>query len=89
MLTLEIDKNIIEERFLEELKKRLDQIEKRYTFWDMKELIRQTNMSENSIKERFFYDEKFPKHRIGTKWYFPAADCESFLLQWIREQPNK
>lgn len=88
MLDIHIDEKVIEQRFLEELKKRLDRIEQSRTLWDMKELCRQTSMSENSIKDKFFYDERFPKHKIGGKWYFPARKTEEFLLMWIREQPN-
>ncbi|MDQ0412679.1 hypothetical protein [Mesobacillus stamsii] len=88
MLSIQLDEKAIEEQFLLEMKKKLEQIERRHTFWDMKELTRQTNMGENSIKEKFFYDPRFPKHKIGGKWYFPAAECEAFLLQWIKEQPN-
>lgn len=87
MLSIQLDEKAIEEQFLLEMRKRLEQIERRHTFWDMKELMRQTNMGENSIKEKFFYDPRFPKHKIGGKWYFPAAECEVFLLQWIKEQP--
>lgn len=88
VLTVQLDQQQIESLFLEELKKRLNHIENRYTFWDLKELMRQTNMSENSIKEKFFFDSRFPKHKIGGKWYFPAAECEKFLLMWIKEQPT-
>jgi phage pi2 protein 07 len=88
MLSLQLDEKALEEVFLQELKKRLDQIEKGFLFWDMKELCRQTKMSENNIKEKFFYDERFPKYKVGGKWIFPAAECEKFLLEWIREQPT-
>ncbi|WP_423408054.1 hypothetical protein AABM38_20640 [Heyndrickxia sp. MSNUG] len=88
MLSIHFDERAIEEQFLNELRKKLEHIERRHTFWDMKELMRQTNMGENSIKEKFFYDERFPKHKVGGKWYFPAAECETFLLQWIKEQPT-
>lgn len=88
MLNVQIDQRIIEQQFQEELKKRLDQIQNRSTYWDMKELCRQTCMSENSIKEKFFYDPRFPKYKIGAKWYFPAGECEEFLLNWIKEQPT-
>lgn len=87
MLNIQLDNQIIEQRFLEELKKRLDQIERRKTLWDMKELCKQTSMSENTIKEKFFYDERFQKYKIGGKWYFPSVKTECFLLMWIKEQP--
>lgn len=87
MLNIQLDNKIIEQRFIEELRKRLDQIERRKTLWDMKELCKQTSMSENTIKEKFFYDKRFPKYKIGGKWYFPAVETECFLLMWIKEQP--
>ncbi|MDR4982722.1 hypothetical protein RGU74_03265 [Bacillus cereus] len=86
MLDIKIDEQKIEELFLEELRKRLDNIEQRKTFWDMKELCRQTSMSGSSIREYFFYDERFPKFKIGGKWYFPALEAENFLFMWIKEQ---
>lgn len=58
----------------------------RHTFWDMKELCHQTNMSENFIKDQFFYDEEFPKRRVGRKWLMPAKETEAFLLAWLKEQ---
>ncbi|PTY76206.1 hypothetical protein B5V89_18715 [Heyndrickxia sporothermodurans] len=88
MISIQLDEREIEKRFNEELKKRLEQIEHRRTLWDMKELCRQTCMSENTIKEKFFYDERFPKRKVGGKWYFPAVAAEEFLLSWISEQQN-
>lgn len=88
MLTLEIDQEVIEREFKEELRKRLDQLEERVTIWDMKELQRQTNMSGNTIREWFFYDEQFPKYKVGNKWYFPAEECSQFLIEWLKRQPQ-
>lgn len=89
MLSIEVNEREIEKLFLEELHKTLRKIETRYTFWDMKELCRQTHMSENNIKEKFFHDPNFPKHKVGAKWLFPAAKCEQFLLDWISKQPSR
>lgn len=88
MITLELDNEQIENIFEKELKKRLDEIEEYITLWDMKELQRQTSMSVNTIKEKFFYDDRFPKYRVGNKWYFPAKECRDFLTRWIKEQPE-
>ncbi|SNT42559.1 hypothetical protein SAMN05444672_12260 [Bacillus sp. OK838] len=86
MLHIKLDENVLDLRFKEEMKKRLDEIEHRQTFWDMKELVRQTNMSENFIKDQFFYDTRFPKVRVGRKWVMPAKATEEFLLIWLSEQ---
>lgn len=55
-------------------------------FWDAAELKRRTCMSWNFIQEQFFYDPRFPKSKVGSKWYFPARETRFFLEQWIREQ---
>lgn len=86
LISVQVDERVIEQRFLEEMKKKLDQIEQTRTFWDTNELKRHTCMSWNTIQEKFFYDKRFPKYRVGGKWYFPAKECEEFLLSWIKEQ---
>lgn len=88
VLTINLDEKEIEQRFLEELRKRLDKIENTKTFWDMKTLCKQTCLSENTIKERFFYDSRFPKYKVGGKWLMPAKETEEFLLKWLKEQPR-
>lgn len=86
MLNVQIDEEVVEQQFQVEMKKRLDQLEHRAFLWDMKELCRQTNMSEPFIKDQFFYDPRFPKFRVGRKWVIPAKAAEEFLLQWLLEQ---
>ncbi|WP_182103752.1 hypothetical protein [Niallia taxi] len=88
MINIKVDENYVEHLFLQELEKRLNDLESRSTLWDMKKLIKQTNMSENSIKEKFFYDSRFPKYKVGGKWYFPTREAEQFILTWIKEQPT-
>lgn len=90
MINVEVDETYIEETFKEELARRLNEIESHLLFWDMKELQRQTNMSINTIKDTFFYDERFKqiKRKIGQKWYFPAEETKNFLLIWLKEQSN-
>ncbi len=88
MIDIQVDERQVEQRFIEELRKRLNDIEHRHTFWDMKELCRQTCMSETFIRETFFYDPRFPKYRVGKKWLFPAKECEQFLVMWLKEQPR-
>lgn len=89
MLSVQINQNDIEQKFHEELRKHLDEIQNRTVFWDMKELCRQTCMSEPFIKEKFFFDPRFQKFRVGRKWLFPAKETEQFLIQWLKEQPTQ
>lgn len=88
MLQIKIDEKRIKEMLREELKLHLNQLEQQIVFWDMKELQRQTNMSINTIKDTFFYDERFKqiKRKVGQKWYFPAEETKRFLLTWLNEQ---
>lgn len=88
MIQVELDKNYIDEAFKQELAKRLDEIESHVLFWDMKELQRQTNMSVNTIKDTFFYDDRFKsiRRKVGQKWYFPSEETKEFLLIWLSEQ---
>jgi hypothetical protein len=88
MLEINLNENIVEEMVLKEIKNKIEKIQAKLTFWDLNELSKQTCMSIGNIKEKFFYDERFPKYKVGGKWYFPAAECEAFLRQWIKEQPK-
>lgn len=86
MITVQIDEDYMDLIVRTELKNKLEELTHRHTFWDIKELCRQTNMSEGFIKQQFFYDERFPKRRVGKKWLMPAAETEAFLLAWLKEQ---
>lgn len=89
MIEIKIDEKQVEEILLEEIKKRLDSLDYHYVFWDMKTLCKVTCMSENFIKEQFFYHPDFPKYRVGRKWLMPAKECEEFLLKWIKQRPQE
>ncbi|WP_051348585.1 group-specific protein [Peribacillus kribbensis] len=85
-IEVEVSEQEIREMFLDELKRHVKRIEAELTFWDTKELIRQTSLSWNTINEYFFYDPRFPKYRLGRKWMFPAKKTREFLLMWLEEQ---
>jgi hypothetical protein len=88
MLEINLDENKFEEMLLTEIHKKIEKIQAKLVFWDLEELSKQTCMSIGNIKDKFFYDENFPKYKVGGKWYFPAEECQAFLLQWIKEQPK-
>lgn len=89
MIQIQIDEKQLNELYMSEIKKRLDQFDKELTFWDTKELKKRTCLSWNTIQEKFFFDPRFPKYKIGGKWLFPAEEAKAFLLQWISEQPKR
>ncbi|OLN21429.1 group-specific protein [Domibacillus antri] len=86
MLSVQIDEAVVEKQFREEVQKRMEQLDRSRLLWDMKELCRQTSMSESFIKEQFFYDKRFPKVKVGRKWVIPAKAAEEFIIQWLSEQ---
>jgi hypothetical protein len=88
MLTVQVDALEVEQIFLNEVKKRLDQLESQQVYWDMKTLCKVTCMSDNFIKEQFFYEKDFPKYRVGKKWLFPAKETEQFLIRWLKQHPQ-
>lgn len=87
---LQIDEQKLQEEFKKQLQVRLDKLEAELlvedVFWDMNDLQKKTKMSVNTMKEYFFYDERFPKYQVGRKWYFPAKETKEFLIQWLKEQ---
>lgn len=56
-------------------------------YWDAPELRRRTCMSWTFIQEQFFFDPRFPKRKVGAKWYFPARATREFLEIWLMERP--
>lgn len=87
MINLKVDTDKLEAIVREEIKSHLKGISFPQTFWDAKELRRRTSMSWNTIQREFFFDPRFPKRKVGNKWYFPAKEAEEFLLMWLREKP--
>jgi len=85
MLEVKLDDKEVRKLYLEELKKHIDKVDSELVFWDTKELCRRTCMSLSSIQKEFFYDPRFPKRKVGGKWYYPAEKTKEFLLIWLDE----
>lgn len=88
MLTVTVDEQYVHEEIAKQIKEAIEANNQQLVFWDTKELQRRTNMSWNFIQEKFFFDKDFPKYRVGSKWIFPAKECEEFLLKWVRTLPR-
>lgn len=88
MLTVEINENEVRNLYLEMLEEKIREVDAEMVFWDANELKRRTCLSWNTIQDKFFYDPRFPKFKVGQKWMFPAEETKKFLLQWLREQPR-
>lgn len=86
MLNIQIDEQEVRQMLLEKLEEKLKEVDSELVFWDSKELMRRTCMSWNTIQKEFFFDPRFPKFKVGGKWYFPAEEAKKFLLEWLRER---
>lgn len=85
MIEIKLNQEILERLIADELREQFNDLSHGHTFWDMKELCRQTCMSHTFIKQQFFYEKDFPKYRVGRKWLFPAKETEQFLLEWLKK----
>lgn len=88
LLKVQVDEGQVIELCRKRIAELVKEVEAEYVFWDTAELKKRTCMSWNTIQSQFFYDPRFPKHKIGSKWYFPARETRAFLEQWLREQPK-
>lgn len=88
MINISIDEVKVEEIVREEVVKKVEQAIITHTFWDLEELSRQVCMSIPFIKEHFFYNEDFPKYRVGRKWLMPAQETHDYLIKWLKQQPR-
>jgi hypothetical protein len=86
MIKVQIDEEKVKEIYLEEVNKKIKELDTSLVLWDTKELRRRTCMSWTAISNTFLHDQRFPKYKVGTKWYFPAREAEEFILKWIKEQ---
>lgn len=86
MLNVQIDEQKALGIYKEKLDEKLKEFDAEMVFWDSKELCRRTCMSWNFIQEQFFFDPRFPKKKVKSKWLFPAKEAKEFLLNWLKEQ---
>jgi hypothetical protein len=88
LLSVQVDDQQVKQLYLEKIEEKVKELDAELVFWDRKELLKRTCMSWNFILEKFFTDPRFPKHKVGAKWYFPAQETKAFLIKWLSEQPK-
>lgn len=86
MIKIQIDEAVLHQILQAAIQEKISAIDKDLVFWDTKELKRRTCMSWNTIQDNFFHDERFPKVKIGGKWFYPAKETEAFLIMWLKEK---
>lgn len=86
-LNIEIDESEIKKLCIAKISEMVESTDVDLVFWDTAELKRRTCLSWNTIQDHFFFDPRFPKRKIGTKWMYPARETREFLVLWLSEQP--
>ncbi|MCY7576167.1 MULTISPECIES: group-specific protein [Bacillus] len=88
MLTVQVDENEVRRICIEKIEEQLQTVENEKVFWNRKTLQEKTDMSWTEILDKFFYDPRCPKYKVGSRWRFPAEEMKKFLLTWLAEQPR-
>ncbi|TKI59323.1 group-specific protein [Brevibacillus antibioticus] len=86
MLRIEMNENEVREIIRDRIHELIKEFDAEKVFWDTTELKKHTCMCWNTIQDRFFFDPRFPKFKVGGKWYFPARETKEFLIKWLHEQ---
>lgn len=86
MLSVSVNESEVRDLCKQKIAELIKEVDTEYVFWDTAELKKRTCMSWNTIQDTFFYDPRFVKRKVGSKWYFPAREARAFLEQWLREQ---
>jgi phage pi2 protein 07 len=87
-VNFEVDENEVRRMYSEKIAEAIKEADYELVFWDSAELKRRTCLSWNTIQDSFFFDPRFPKRKIGNKWYFPVRETRKFLETWLQEQPK-
>ncbi|MBS4203691.1 group-specific protein [Lederbergia citrea] len=83
MIKIQVDESEIRQMYQDAIESRLEKLDKEMVYWDSSELKKRTCMSWNTIQNTFFFDDDFPKIKVGGKWYFPAEKVKRFLEEWL------
>lgn len=86
MIKVQVDQNEIKQLYQKAINNRIKELDSEMVYWDSNELKRRTCMCWNTIQNNFFFDNHFPKIKIGGKWYFPAEETKQFLKEWLMER---
>ncbi|NIK28056.1 phage pi2 protein 07 [Thalassobacillus devorans] len=86
ILHFRVNEEEVNEVIKKQVEETLSKLNTDLVVWDSKELKRRVSMSWSTIQSTFFYEEDFPKVKIGGKWYYPAKETEEFLSRWFKHQ---
>ncbi|WP_026567871.1 helix-turn-helix domain-containing protein [Bacillus sp. UNC41MFS5] len=82
MLNISLDENELKKLYLEEVRKRVDEIGEQMMLIDTKELCKMLSLSRPTVEKLFIYNQDFPSMRVGKKWLFPRKEVEEYIKRW-------
>ena len=82
MLNISLDEKELKELFLEEVRKRVGEIEEQMLLIDTKELCKMLSLSRPTVEKLFIYNPHFPSMRVGKKWLFNRKEVEEYINRW-------
>ncbi|KIL45000.1 helix-turn-helix transcriptional regulator [Jeotgalibacillus soli] len=85
MLEIKLDEAVIRELYLEELRKRLDKVEKEALLMGIKELLVYLGVSRSTFYEVFQNHPELPRIHIGRKSFFYRPQIDEFIKNYIEE----
>ncbi|BAK94238.1 hypothetical protein KV134_08550 [Tetragenococcus halophilus] len=90
-LNIQINEEALESQIIEQIKLKIKAFDDNKIFYDLDDLVTITSFSKGHIMNTFFNDPRFRqiRRRVGRKWVFPVQETNTFLKQWILEQPNE
>lgn len=89
MSLFNINEDAMRDMMRQAIEEKAAQLAQEKIFWTVSELEEYANMNINTMKNHFFYDERFPKFKVGRDWRFPVARTKQFLEQWAMEQQEQ
>lgn len=89
MLNISLDENELKKLALEEVRKRVEEIEEDMFLIDSKELCRMLSLSRPTVEKLFIYDPNFPSMRVGKKWLFNRQEVKEYINRWSKDVRKK
>lgn len=82
MLNISLDESELKKLYLEEVRKRVEEIEEDMFLIDSKELCRMLSLSRPTVEKLFIYNPNFPSMRVGKKWLFNRQEVKEYINRW-------
>ncbi|WP_216831007.1 helix-turn-helix domain-containing protein [Alkalihalobacterium elongatum] len=89
MLNISLDESELKKLYLEEVRKRVEEIEEDMFLIDSKELCRMLSLSRPTVEKLFIYDPNFPSMRVGKKWLFNRQEVKEYINRWSKDVRKK